>query len=99
MCIVVICVLALFAGQARAQYNNDDLSAGFWVIVGVAGLIALILIAMLVWWCCIPGRAMTERPGYDAGALTLKESKGQIWGSPSAYDAAMLRMQWGLKSQ
>jgi len=92
----IVIVLALFAGQARAQVSSDTLSAGFWVIIGVASLIALILVIMLIWWCCVPTRAISERPGVDPGKETLMEAKGQVWGSPTAYDAAMNRMKWGI---
>jgi len=80
--------------EAHGYYYDGTLSAGFWVVIGVACAVGLVLIIMIIWWCCYPTKSMSEK---GPSASSVKKSDGEIWGSPTAYDAAMLRVRWGLK--
>jgi hypothetical protein len=62
-CFVLVVLLGLLQlGDASRRWsegwdNGEDdgsPSAAFWVVVGVAGAVALVLIVMLIWYCCYP---------------------------------------------
>lgn len=53
--------------------EDDEPSAGFWVVVGVAGAVVILLIALLIWYFCCPTQtAVTGTPSGGAYSAVLQ---------------------------
>jgi hypothetical protein len=79
--VVLLLLLCLQLGEGSRRWggdwnNGDDdgsPSAAFWVIVGIAGAVALVLIVMLIWYCCNPTpTAVTGTPAGGAYSAVLQ---------------------------
>jgi hypothetical protein len=96
--LLLLCVLVLVPSVRGSGWTEDDLSVGFWIIVGIAGIAAVAMLVLFVCWCCMPVRAASERmdalPGASNNSNTpgTSSSSTTLWGTPQAYDATMERV-------
>lgn len=66
--IVLVAVLLVFLDVVGAATTvpattapADEIHVGFWILIGIAGLMLLIVLGILTWWCFFP---MYHRYGY-----------------------------------
>ena len=86
----LLVLISLFVSPVLANgWSEGTMSAGFWVMVGLGGVIAVILLLLMVCWCCMPIRGASER--FDALPGEKQQSK-DLYGNPQAYDATMHRV-------
>jgi Na+/melibiose symporter-like transporter len=84
-------LISLFALPVLASgWSEGTMSAGFWVMVGLAGVIGIILLLLFLCWCCMPIRGASER--FDALPGASDQNKTDLYGNPQAYDATMHRV-------
>jgi|WetSurMetagenome_2_1015567.scaffolds.fasta_scaffold00228_9 hypothetical protein len=61
--------------------DEEEPSAGFWVVVGVAGAVALVLIVMIIWYfCCQTQTAITGTPAGGIYSAVLHNVQGNASG-------------------
>jgi hypothetical protein len=88
--ILAILVVQVAAAATTVRRDVVEPSAAFWVIAVVAGVVALVLVGMLIYWCCVP---VSVRRSLVQGNVPDAE-KGHMWGSPTAYQGVLARIKF-----
>ena len=90
---LVVLISLLFASPVLASgWSEGTMSAGFWVMIGLAGVIGIILLLLFACYCCMPIRGASERFDALPGAAAAEQNKKDLYGNPQAYDATMHRV-------
>lgn len=87
---VVVVVFLLFGPVRASGWDDGNMSAGFWVMIGLSGVIVAIFLLLVACWCCMPIRGVSER--FDALPGEQSKKNDALYGTPQAYDAAMHRV-------
>ena len=87
---LVLVLLLSLAGASRrwsgeeSWEDEEEPSAGFWIVVGVAGAVAIVLIAMIIWYFCCPRQsAVTGTQAGGAYSAVLQPVSSAALFSPS----------------
>jgi hypothetical protein len=86
LCVVLAIILSVtpcVEGSRRWDGSWDDNdaspSAAFWVLVGIFGAVAIILLVMLIWYCCYPTpTAVNGTPSGGVYAAVLQNIPNNI---------------------
>lgn len=83
--LTVLCVVVILNGASASRRwegegswdDDDEPSAGFWIVVGVAGAVAIVLVAMIIWYFCCPTQtAVTGTPAGGMYSAVLQNVQG-----------------------
>ena len=83
MRVFIVLLLVLSLGNASRWWkrwsgeesweDEEEPSAGFWIVVGIAGAVAILLIALIIWYFCCPTQtAVTGTPAGGAYSAVLQ---------------------------
>ncbi len=77
----VVCIACAWASGSDDYDDDATPSAAFWVAISVVGVLTIIVIGMIAWWCCCPTSYMLRGNNGSSNPL-----KGMLWGNPGIYE-------------